>query len=185
MSLDMLGFDDELARLVGLGCGEAGLPGRAAIVAPLVAKREQIAKAFDVALAPTGDAVTQPVFFHHDLAVELVLVAFFFRKHVVAPLLEGREALVDLANLTAIEPCSRTRQIRKKTPVMADDNERATTAGEFGFQPFDGGEIEMVGRLIEQQDVGRGCEHRCDRRAARFAAGEVRGVFLSCEAKLL
>ena len=68
---------------------------------------------------------------------------------------------------------------------MADDDQRAAAAGEFAFQPFDGGEIEMVGRLVQQQDVGRGRQHARQRGAARLAAGEMRGVFVAVQPELL
>ena len=43
----------------------------------------------------------------------------------------------------------------------------------------------MVGRLVQQQNVGRGRQHPRQRRAARLAAGEMRGVFLAGQAELL
>ena len=93
---DALGLDDQLAGFVGLGGGEVGVAGGAAIVAALLAQRMQIAEPLDVALAPAGDAVAQPVLLGDDLAVELVLVALFLGQHLVAPGLEGGEAAVDL-----------------------------------------------------------------------------------------
>ena len=47
------------------------------------------------------------------------------------------------------------------------------------------GEIEMVGRLVQQQDVGRGRQHPRQRRAAGLAAGDVRGIFVAVQAELL
>ena len=85
---DALGLDHQLAGFVGFGSREAGVAGRAAIVAPLVAQRMQIAEPLDVALAAAGDAVAQPVLLVDDLAVELVLVALFLGQHLVAPGLE-------------------------------------------------------------------------------------------------
>ena len=67
---------------------------------------------------------------------------------------------------------------------MADDDQRAAAAGEFAFQPFDGGEIEMVGGLVEQQDVGRGRQHPRQRRAAGLATGDVGWVFVAMQAEL-
>ena len=56
---------------------------------------------------------------------------------------------------------------------------------ELALQPFDGGQVEMVGRLVEQQDVGRRRQHARERGAARLAAGEMRRVFAAGEAELL
>src|ERR1700689_1499080 len=139
--------------------GEVGVPGGAAIMAPLFAQRIEIAEPLDVALATAGHAVAQPVLFIHDFAVELVLVALFFRQYFVAPGLEGDEAAIDLLDLATIEPGSRARQVRKEAAVMADNDERAAAAVELAFQPLDGGEIEMVGGLVQQQDIGRGRQH--------------------------
>ena len=52
------------------------------------------------------------------------------------------------------------------------------------LQPFDGRQIEMVGRLVEQQHVGRGRQHARERGAARLAAREVRGILAAVEAEL-
>ena len=43
----------------------------------------------------------------------------------------------------------------------------------------------MVGRLVEQQDVGLRREHARERGAARFAAGEPCGIFLAGQPELL
>src|SRR5439155_6561288 len=74
---DALGLDHQPAGFFGFGGREVGVPSGAAIVAALVAQRMQIAEPLDVALAAAGDAVAQPVFLVDDLAIELVLVAFF------------------------------------------------------------------------------------------------------------
>ena len=52
------------------------------------------------------------------------------------------------------------------------------------FQPFDGRQVEMVGRLVEQEDVGGGRQHPRDRRAPRFAAREVLRILAAVEAEL-
>ena len=139
--------------------GEIGIAGSPSIVAPRLAQRMEIAEPLDVTLAAAGDAVAQPVFLHDDLAVELVLVALFLGQHLVAPRLESAEPAVDLPDLAAIQPCGRARQVLQEAAVMADDDQRAAAAVEFAFQPFDGGEVEMVGRLVEQ--IGRAsCRER-------------------------
>ena len=43
----------------------------------------------------------------------------------------------------------------------------------------------MVGRLVEEQDVGLRREHAGKRRAPRLAAGEARRLLLAGEAELL
>src|SRR6202030_1445041 len=107
------------------------------------------------------------------LSIELVLVALFLGQHLVAPRLEGGKTAVDLPDLAAIQPRRRARQIRQEAAIVADDDERAAAAVEFAFEPFDRGEIEMVGGLIQQQDIGRGRQDARQWRAARLAAREM------------
>ena len=57
-------------------------------------------------------------------------------------------------------------------------------AAEFAFQPFDGRQVEMVGGLVEQQDVGLGRQHAGQRGAAGLAAGQARGIFVAGQAEL-
>src|SRR4051812_24888790 len=181
---DILGLDDELAGLVGLGSREVGVARRAAMGAALVAQRVEIAESLDVALAAARDAVTQPVLLVDDLAVELVLVALFLREHLVAPSLEGTEAAVDLPDLAAVEPGGAAREIAQEAPIMADDHQRAAAALKLSFQPFDGRKIQVVGRLVQQQDIGRGRQHARERSAARFAAGDMRRILFAAEPEL-
>src|SRR5262249_30408973 len=157
-----------------------------ALVAPaLFAERKEITEPLDVALAAAGDAIAQPVLLVDDLAVELVLLALFFREHLIAPGLEAGKAAVDLPDLAAVEPGGGAREVGEEAAVVADQDQRAAAAVEFAFQPFDGRQIEMVGRLIQQQDVGRGRQHARQRRAARLAAGEIRRVLVAAKAEPL
>ena len=145
----------------------------------------EIAEPLDVALAPARNAVAQPVLFIDDFAVELVLLAFFFGEHLVAPGLECGKAAIDLPDLAAIEPGGRARQVGQEAAVVADQHQRAAASCELAFQPFDGRQIEMVGRLIQEQDIGRGRQYPRQRRAASFAAGEMRRVFVVAKRELL
>ena len=49
---------------------------------------------------------------------------------------------------------------------MADQHQRRAHAADLALQPLDGGQVEMVGRLVEQQDVGLGRQHAGQRGAA-------------------
>src|SRR4051812_29610979 len=128
---DALGLDDQLAGFFRLGCGKVGIAGGTTVVAPRLTQRKQIAEPLDVALAPAGHAVTQPVFLGDDLAVELVLFALFFGQDLVPPGFEGAKAAVDLPDLAAIEPRRRPRQVRQEPAVVADDDERTAAAGKI------------------------------------------------------
>jgi len=53
------------------------------------------------------------------------------------------------------------------------------------FEPLDRGQIEVVGRLVEQEDVGRRGQRVGKRRAPPLAAREPHRVLAAVEPKLL
>ena len=53
--------------------------------------------------------------------------------------------------------------------VAADDEQRAVISPQTGFDGFNGIEIEVVCRLVEDQPSGRACPPRARRRARRAA----------------
>src|SRR5260370_22610156 len=108
---DVFRLDNELAGFFGLRGGEVGIAGGPAKIAALLAQRVEIAEPLDVALAAAGNAVAQPVIFLDGFAVELVLLAFFLRQHLVAPRFKSAKAAVDLPDLAAVKPRGRARQI--------------------------------------------------------------------------
>jgi hypothetical protein len=55
---------------------------------------------------------------------------------------------------------------------VGDDEERGLVLAEEGREPLDGGEVEVVGGLIEQQDVGRDEERTGQTDAHAPATGE-------------
>ena len=61
----------------------------------------------------------------------------------------------------------------------------AAPAVELAFQPLDGGEVEMVGRLVEQQDIRLRRQRARQRCAAGLAAGEMRRVFAAGQPELV
>jgi hypothetical protein len=96
-----------------------------------------------------------------------------------------RESALETAGLAAIEPDRAARQGREKSPVVADDHHRRAARVELAFQPFDGRQIEMIGRLVEQEDIGRRRQHARKRDAACLAARKPRRIFLPGKAELL
>ena len=59
---------------------------------------------------------------------------------------------------------------------MADEGNRGPALSETRFQPFNRDQVQMIGRLVEQQDIGFRAECPDQRRLARFAAGQTRGI---------
>ena len=69
---------------------------------------------------------------------------------------------------------------------MADQHDRALRcAASIRFQPFDGRQIEVVGRLVQQQDARRGRQDMGERRAPDLAAGQPRRILVARQAELL
>src|SRR3546814_10829899 len=66
--------------------------------------------------------------------------------------------------------CSSDLQPGEEGAIVADDDERARKARQPVLEAFDRGEIEMVGRLIEQQYVGILRQRARDRGAAALTA---------------
>ena len=67
---------------------------------------------------------------------------------------------------------------------MADDDKRRLAGFEFGFEPFDRRQVEVIGRLVEEQNIWFWCERADDCRSARFAAGEPRRRLLTAQSQL-
>ena len=70
-------------------------------------------------------AIAHPVFLGAILRSQLVALDLFLFQHLVAPVLEGGEALLQPARLAAVQPHRGAREIFQKAPVMADQHQRA------------------------------------------------------------
>ena len=56
----------------------------------------------------------------------------------------------------------------EQAAVMADQHDAGAHLGQLALQPLDAGQVEMIGRLVEQQDVGK--RRQGARQAARRAS---------------
>lgn len=105
-----------------------------------------------------------------DLAVELVGGGLFLLKDLIAPRLEMAEPAVKVTGRAAIDPDRPRRERSEEASVVADDDNAGGRRREALLQPGDRREVEMVGRLIEQQDVRVGRQKAGEGGATRFAA---------------
>ena len=181
---DVIRLDHELAGDLSLGDGNLDVAGDATRLAEFLAQAAQPLHASDISLAPPTDAVTHPMLLVGDAPFELVMVALLLLKHLVAPGLEFAEAFFEPAGATTIKPDRGAREILQKASIMADENDGRAHAGDLAFEPFDGGQIEMVGRLVEQQNIGLRRQRARERGAARLAARQMGGVFLAGQTQL-
>src|SRR5207248_2737146 len=139
---------------ISSGRFEPGRSGRAAVFAPLAAQRVQFGEPPLVAGAPGGDAIAQPILLDRDLAAELVLLVFLLLEYRVPPTLERRETLFEHPGNTAIEPYGTVREPFEQPSVMANQDDARAQFGQFALQPLDAGQVQVIGRLVEKQDVG-------------------------------
>jgi hypothetical protein len=107
-----------------------------------------------VAGAPGGDAIAQPILLYCDLTAELVLLVFLLLEYRVPPTLERREPLFEHPGNTAVEPYGTVREPFEQPSIMADQDDARAQFGQFALQPLDAGQVQVIGRLVEKQDVG-------------------------------
>ena len=67
---------------------------------------------------------------------------------------------------------------------MADQHQGAAAGLDLAFQPFDGIDVQVVGRLVQQQDVGTRRQGTRQRGAASFAARQGGGIFIAAQAQI-
>ncbi len=137
---------------------------------PRRAHLHELGLAAFVARATGRDAAEQPVLFEAQLGVEPLGIARFLGINGFGPRIEPAEADFLAADAAAVEPQRRFRQPRQERAVVADRDERTRKAAEPVLDPFDCREVEMVGRFVEQQDVGLHRESARDGGAAPLAA---------------
>ena len=124
-----------------------------------------------VAPAPRGHAALQPVQLELQLGVELLGRARFLGIDRLGPGLEAAEA--DLrapqrrrGRATGSSWSAASRKVRSWLMTMNAPLKRLEPV----LEPVDRGEVEMVGRLVEQQHVGLLRQRAGDRRPAPLAA---------------
>ena len=168
--VDIFGLDDHGARTAPLGHRHFYRALWAAIILDLLAQAAQQIHAPHIALAAGGDAIANPVFLGSDLARQLVLFLFLLLEEIIAPGFKHAKALIDAPGLPPVDPHSAAREIGEKPAVVADEHQGRAQRFEFAFQPFDGRQIEMVGWLVQQQNVGFRRKHAGQRGATGLSA---------------
>src|SRR5207237_2480462 len=103
-------------------------------IAPRAPHLRKLCHTPDVALAPRGDAVADPVLLGGNPAVELVTLAFLFLQQLVAPCFVGCKAAIEPEGAPTVEPERRARQVLQETPVVADEHQRAAHARKLALE---------------------------------------------------
>ena len=112
----------------------------------------------------------------HPLDLGLLLADRLAERHLArgglaAPLRPGAGEEARLAGLE-LEHGGADRL--EEPAVVGDHDDRGVERLELGLQPLERVDVEVVGRLVEQEQVGLGGERAAQRRARELAAGERR-----------
>ena len=163
---DTIDFEHQFARRIR----RLRLQAHAArLLAPLGAfrtHRHQRADTSLVARAPRLDALSQPGFLFGELLVEALLRRRLDGQRLVLPSQirgvvarpRGERSAIDLD-----DPCGEALQ---KRAVVRDEHHGAGVIGQERLEPGDGVDVEMVRRLVEQEEIGLAHQRAREQHAA-------------------
>ena len=169
----MLQFRDDLAGLARGFDSEVGAAGALTPVLSLGAQRLQCPHPPLVAGAPGLDTLANPHLFLCQLFVEQFIGPLFGFQLLLAVAQETLVITAPLGQVTPVELSDTVGHILQEAPVVGDQDNGAGETGELLFQPAYRGDIQVVGRLIQQQQVRLAHQRLCQRHAATPAAGEL------------
>ena len=120
------------------------------------------------------DAPAEPGFLDRQLLVLQTVLAFFYLQ---ASFFAGQERLViagPIQQPAAVDFDDAVGQLLHQPPVVGDDDDGAAIVGQKVLQPGDGVDVQMIGGLVEHEDVGAG-HQRLGQQGASFQSGGKRG----------
>ena len=138
----------------------------------LVAQLLEAPHAVLVAMPPRLDALADPDFLLIELLVEqpvgggLVLEQFFLAFEVVV--ITAGEA----QQPAAVEFADARRELVEEGAVVGDEQHGARPGADAVFQPLDGDDVEVVGRFVEQQQIGLADQRLGEAHPAAPATGQ-------------
>ncbi|MND87406.1 hypothetical protein D3C80_794060 [compost metagenome] len=168
---DALDVGDQLAR------GAAGIDAEVQLarqvldpLGPVQTHLLQGAGAALVAGALGGDGAVEGVGLGLDALGQAAQGLGLLLHDLGGPVVELDEALVQGADLAAFQPVDGVGDAVQEGAVVADDQQGETGLDQLVFQQFDGQDVEVVGRLVQQQQVGLFGKSFCEGGAADLAA---------------
>ncbi len=97
------------------------------------------------------------------------------RKFVELALLDIGGIVAGIAvDLGAVEPDDARGEAIEQEAVVGDDDDRAVEVGQIFFQPLDGGQVEVIGRFVQQKQIGLGEQELGEGQARALPAGKHR-----------
>ena len=103
-------------------------------------------------------------------------------QDLVAPLEERRVVARPVVEPAAIELDDPGRQPLEEDPVVGDEDDRAAVAEQEGLEPADRLDVEVVRRLVEQEDVGLAHDGPRQEHPALHTRGELLELRVGVEA---
>ena len=165
---------DEAARALAFGELEADLADAVATCRALQAQSLQAAHPAFVSRTARLDALADPDFLLREDLVELALMHGLGFETFRLLLLIGAVVARIRAQVSAVELDDPQRDRIEKAPVVRDEQYAAGKGKQRLLQPFDRGEIQMVGRLIQKKQIGRYDQRARQGRALLQPAREIR-----------
>ena len=151
---------------------ELHLPERLAPPGALLAQLHEARDARHAARAPRLDALAHPHLLLREQLVGACAGQCLGFQLALLGRLEGREVTGIGAQLSAVELDDARGHRIEKGAIVRDQEQRTAKIIEQILQPQDGVEVEMVGRLVEQQHLGRRDQRLCQRDALLRAAAQ-------------
>ncbi len=105
--------------------------------------------------------------------LQLGVLAALHREALGLLLQVGRVVALVGVGAAAVEFEDPLGDVVQEVPVVGDGQDRALVLGEVLFEPLHALGVEVVGRLVEQQQVGLGQQQLAQRDAAALTAGQV------------
>ncbi len=130
----------------------------------------QAAHAAFVAGAACLHALADPHFFLRQELVELGVFDFFIVQQLVLARLVGREVARERQQTAAVEFDDAGGNVVQEAAVVGNEQDRAAEFAQQAFEPHDRREVEVVGRLVEQQHVRRRHQRHGQRHALLHTA---------------
>jgi hypothetical protein len=98
-------------------------------------------------------ALADPHFFLGQHLVELGVLDFLDRQQLLLALLVLREIARERQQPAAVQLEDAGGDVVEEAAVVGDEQHRAAVFAQQAFQPLDRGEVQVIGRLVQQQHV--------------------------------
>ena len=151
---DLLQLDNALARGIGSFHLKTGLALTLDALGALLAHGLERAHPTFVAGTPGLDTLADPHLFLRQLLVEQRIGRGFRRQLLLLVFKKAAVVALPVDQLAAIQFHDACGQRLQELTVVGDEQHRAAEFQQHLFQPGDGMNVQVVGRLVEQQYVG-------------------------------